>query len=93
MPKKVTYNIHMKDGSKKVVTGTQLRPGFNYHKDEDSGLYFLDHEKTGRYIASAVKVKELKELLQEPEFFDEKLTIRKIHAAKVRWTKKLYGFK
>lgn len=90
MPKKVTYNIRMKDGTMKPVAGMQLRPGLNYHKDPDTGLYFLDSEKTGTYIATATKLKELKELIQEPEFFEEPLTVRNILEAVIRWTKKKF---
>lgn len=80
----------MRDGSFKDVEGTVLREGLHYHKDEETKLFFLTHDKTGKYIASSNRLKEIKELIQEPEFFDDTITLRGLLDAKTRWMNRIY---
>ena len=73
----------MKDGSVQVVEGTRLTDQFHYHSQD--GLYWLTHTPSGRFLTSAKKVKSLRELINEPEFFEDRITIESLFKAYVRW--------
>lgn len=73
----------MKDGSTKRVVAKQMVDGFHYHKED--GRYWLTKTSSGVLITSATKLKSLKELVQEPEFFDETITRERIAEAVNRW--------
>lgn len=78
--------ITNKDGTKTTVKGTTLREGrwFYYKRDN---RYWLTHEPTGLFLASAPTVKALRELINEPEFFQEDIT--KLVDAVNRWNNKI----
>lgn len=80
---KPKFKLRMKDGSVEEVEGTKLNDNFHYHKSEN--LYWLTHTPSGRLVTSAKKVKSLRELINEPEFFDDNLTVTAMHKAYVRW--------
>ena len=80
----------MKDGTMKRVVAKKLGDRFHYHKQE--GRYWLTKSDSGVLITSARTIKLLKELLQEPEFFDEVLTRERAAAAVNRWANK-YRYK
>lgn len=82
---KPIFKLKMKDGSVKEVEGTKLTDQFHYHKDE--GLYWLTHTPSGMLVTSAKRVKSLKELINEPEFFDD-LTVKSMFEAYKRWTQR-----
>lgn len=56
----------MRDGTKMEVDGTSLNDHLFYYKPSD---FFLVHKDTGRYITSATKLRNLKELTTTPAFF------------------------
>ena len=91
MSKKISYVISKKDGTKEVITGTEIVPNYAYdkrclfeetttnskgeEKTVRSYTYILTHTPTGTLITSSDKVVALKLLCAEPEFFDEFLLI------------------
>lgn len=85
VPKKgeAVFSHAMKDGTTKRVVGKPLNEHFHYHKED--GRYWLTKSSSGVMITSARTVKLLKELMQEPEFFDEVLTRERIAQAVNRW--------
>lgn len=103
MPKKVTYTISMKDGTKGIVTGTEVVPGYAYdkrcltmettvnsrgeEKTTKTYTYVLTHIPTGTLITSSDKVAALKLLCTEPEFFDEFNPVAIIKALQRFWNK------
>ena len=80
---KPIFKLRMNDGTIKEVEGTKLSNDFHYHKQDN--LFWLTHTRSGRLVTSAKKLKSLKELINEPEFFDEKLDVKRLHDAYVRW--------
>lgn len=73
----------MRDGTVEEVEGTKLSDSFHYHKQDN--IFWLTHTPSGRFVTSAKKLKSLKELINEPEFFDEKLTVTGLYEAYRRW--------
>lgn len=80
---KPVYKLRMKDGSVSEVEGTRLTDEFHYHKSD--GLFWLTHTKSGMFVTSSKKLKSLKELINEPEFFDDRITIEALYKAYIRW--------
>lgn len=72
----------MRDGSVELVEGTRLNDLFHYHSQD--GLYWLTHTPSGRFITSSKKVKSIRELINEPEFFEE-ITVTNLYRAYQRW--------
>ena len=81
--KEFIAELRMKDGSTKRVVAKPLTDELHYHKED--GLYWLTKTSSGVLITSAKTIKALKELIQEPEFFDEPMTREGIIAAVNRW--------
>ena len=77
------YQHSMKDGTIKRVAGKPMGEHFHYHKE--AGRYWLTKNSSGVLITSSKTIKALKELVQEPEFFDETLTRERIAQAVNRW--------
>ena len=75
--------LRMKDGSTKRVVAKKLNDDFHYHKED--GLYWMTKTSSGVLITSSKTIKALKELIQEPEFFDDTLTRERIAQALNRW--------
>lgn len=73
----------MKDGTTRRVAGKPLNEHFHYHKEGDR--YWLTKSSSGVMITSSKTIKALKELVQEPEFFDDVLTREGIARAVNRW--------
>lgn len=85
MPKKISYKINMKDGTKQEITGTEIIP--NYAYDKRNGVYCLTHIPTGILITNSSKAGALKLLCTEPEFLEE-FEAKKIMLAVCRfWNK------
>ena len=82
---KPQFKHRMKDGTVELVEGTRLTDLFHYHQQD--GLYWLTHTPSGMFVTSAKKVKSLRELIQEPEFFDD-ITVMGVHRAYVRWAQR-----
>ena len=80
---KPKFKLKMKDGTVREVEGTKLNDRFHYHKAENT--YWLTHTPSGQLVTSAKKVKLLRELVNEPEFFDDQLTISRLYEAYCRW--------
>ena len=74
------YQHTMKDGTVLSIAGTPINDRFHYHKSQDN-TYWLTHTETGKFVTSAKKVKSLKALVQEPEFFDEEISPRRLAEA------------
>ena len=75
--------LRMKDGSTKRVVAKKLNEDFHYHKEQ--GIYWMTKTSSGVLITSSKTVKALKELMQEPEFFDIPLTRERIAQAVNRY--------
>lgn len=87
MPKKIKYQISMKDGTTQEVEGVEIIPNYAYDKrvisegviynkrgeskEVKSTTYCLTYVPTGMLITSSDKVNTLKLLCAEPEFFDD----------------------
>lgn len=81
----------MKDGTWRCWYKAKTMPGrpkFHYHHSEYA--YWLTHSQSGVLITSARRLKDLKVLLQEPEFLEEKLVPSKLKDAVVRWHRTLF---
>ena len=73
----------------RIVTGQRERVDKHTKRteviDETHDAYWLTHTPSGKFLTSAQTVKSLKELVNEPEFFDEKLTMKRLLQAYGRW--------
>lgn len=86
MPKVEQFTITLRNNTTEQVQGTSLREGrWFYHKQNNR--YWLTHEPTGLFLASAPTVKALRELINEPEFFGKDIT--KLVDAVSRWNNKI----
>lgn len=85
MPKTELFTITLRNHTTEQVQGTRLREHWFYHKRDNR--YWLTHEPTGLFLASAPTVKALRELINEPEFFQEDIT--KLADAVSRWNNKI----
>lgn len=86
MPKAESFTITLRNHTTEQVKGTTLREGrWFYHKRDNR--YWLTHEPTGLFLASAPTVKALRELINEPEFFGKDIT--KLVDAVSRWNNKI----
>lgn len=81
--KEFMAELSMKDGSTKRVVAKPLTDELHYYKED--GLYWLTKTSSGVLITSSKTIKALKELIQEPEFFDEPMTREGIATAVNRW--------
>ena len=85
MPKVVQFTITLKNGDTEVVSGGRLRENWAYYRRNNR--YWLTHEPTGLFLASAPTVKALRELINEPEFFGD--DIRELPKAVDRWNNRI----
>lgn len=85
MPKVEQFTITLRNHTTEQVQGTRLRPCWFYHKRDNR--YWLTHEPTGLFLASAPTVKALRELINEPEFFQKDIT--KLADAVSRWNNRI----
>lgn len=81
--KEFMAELSMRDGSTKRVVAKKLTDQLFYHKED--GLFWLSKAPSGVLITSSRTLKAIKELIQEPEFFDEPMTREGIAAAVSRW--------
>lgn len=75
--------IPMKDGTGREVMAKDLNKDFFVY--EEDGAFWLTHTKTGGMVTSGRTQKSLRELLQEPEFFEEPLSSPNLAKAINRW--------
>lgn len=85
MPKVESFTITLRNHTTERVQGTRLRDYWFYFKRDNR--YWLTHEPTGLFLASAPTVKALRELINEPEFFGKDIT--KLADAVSRWNNKI----
>lgn len=83
MPKKVDTELMMKDGMNTIISATPLSEKYAYHKE--GSYYILTHIPSGVLVTTAKKVKNLKALVQYPEFFKENASPVDILRAVNRW--------
>lgn len=86
MPKVEQFTITLRDHTTEQVQGTSLREGRWFYFKQNN-RYWLTHEPTGLFLASAPTVKALRELINEPEFFGKDIT--KLVDAVSRWNNKI----
>lgn len=81
--KKQKYNVDMK-GQKMEVEGYVFNKMWGIDK-RGPQHYILTHIETGHLVWSAKTQKTLKELVQEPEFFEEKIDTKLLSDAIKRY--------
>lgn len=76
--------MRMRDGSvKHCAEFKDLDANWWYRKED--GLYWITHTGSGRLLTSTRTLKAAKALLAEPEFFDERLTLKRMFQAYKRY--------
>lgn len=82
----IMVELHMRDGSRKRVLSKKLTDHLSYRKENDR--FWLTKTSSGVLITSSKTLKLLRELIQEPEFFDEPMSRERIADAVIRWGQK-----